>query len=226
MASIPGNARSVASTHLPEIGIVHVRRVELDLPEQEVRRYEALLDDREIQRARDYYFSQDSHRFIVARGVLRELLGAYLDADPREIRFKYGSYGKPSLETLPALRFNLSHAQGMGLYAFTNSREIGVDIEPFHMEFDPLEIAYHWFSAEEVAALTMLSLSDRPAAFARCWTRKEALLKGWGTGIAGLQHARADAPPSGWLLHDLPAPNGFAAALAVEGISEVMIIAE
>ena len=53
--------------------------------------------------------------WIRSRGVLRALLGRYLERDPRELRFVLGPHGKPALgrEGMDAgedLRFNLSHS--------------------------------------------------------------------------------------------------------------------
>ncbi len=73
----------------------------------------------------------------------------------------------------------------------------------------------------ETAELAALAPPRRPAALARLWCRKEACLKAAGTGLAlGLAEpyvgsAPAPAPVTGWILTDLPAPDGYAAALAV-----------
>ncbi|MER8041244.1 4'-phosphopantetheinyl transferase superfamily protein [Streptomyces sp. NPDC094032] len=58
-------------------------------------------------------------------------------------------------------------------------------------------------------------------AFARCWTRKEAYLKGTGQGLSGSGFADTvvgtgarPLPVPGWTLTDVRVPPGFAAACA------------
>ena len=53
----------------------------------------------ECQRAERYVFEKDRTHFVVARGLLRVLLGRYLRQDPQHLRFTYGPYGKPALAT-------------------------------------------------------------------------------------------------------------------------------
>ncbi|MGW1189195.1 4'-phosphopantetheinyl transferase superfamily protein [Streptomyces sp. NPDC002559] len=55
----------------------------------------------------------------------------------------------------------------------------------------------------------------RPTAFARLWARKEAYLKGLGTGFGrgiAADDVRGDLP--GWCVTDLPAGPGHAAVAA------------
>jgi len=88
-------------------------------------------------------------------------------------------------------------------------------------------------SRGERAALARLALPERPAAFLRAWTRKEAWLKALGTGLArepdtveaGLHAAapermrRVEDPAfeRGAAQLDLVAPPGVAACLVAEG---------
>jgi 4'-phosphopantetheinyl transferase len=56
---------------------------------------------------------------------------------------------------------------------------------------------------------------DRAGALRR-WVRKEAYLKGLGTGL-GIEPATVDlsADPPGWRVRDVDAPDGYVAAVAV-----------
>jgi len=111
---------------------VHVWRASLDQLALRFQRLAQTLSADEQLRAERFYFEQDRRRFVVSRGLLRTILGCYLGIEPSRLQFCYGSRDKPALvETSGGgtLRFNLSHSQGLALYAVTRNREIGVDLE-------------------------------------------------------------------------------------------------
>src|SRR5688500_6656875 len=51
----------------------------------------------QLHRAAPFHFPRDCGRFIVARGVLRDILSRYLAVHPSEPCFRYSPYGKPAL---------------------------------------------------------------------------------------------------------------------------------
>src|SRR3954471_1862464 len=111
---------------------VHVWRAVLDLPPAAVMDLRRLLAADEQERADRFHFEQDRRHFIAARGMLRLLLGRYLRTAPEQLQFTYNPYGKPDLAAGPdahPLRFNVSHSHGLALYAVTQGRRIGVDVE-------------------------------------------------------------------------------------------------
>ncbi|HEU4702044.1 MAG TPA: hypothetical protein VFS37_06130, partial [Conexibacter sp.] len=63
------------------------------------------LTTQERERAARFLREEDRRRWTAARAALRALLGAYLDADPRELRFAEGPHGKPALDGGDAPRF-------------------------------------------------------------------------------------------------------------------------
>ena len=163
---------------------VHVWRLTLDRPPE---RFLELLEPDEVERANRFYFERDRKHFVVARGFLRLLLGWYLHAGPKQLQFAYGAWGKPSLANEfceSQLRFNMSHSHGVALYAVTQGREIGVDVEHVRAYFAGDYIARRFFSPHEVGDLRGLPEDDRVSAFFRCWTRKEAYIKATGRGMS------------------------------------------
>ena len=196
-----------------------------------------VLSPDERARAGRLKFDRDRRRFVSSRGILRTILGRYLGTAPAAIEFCYGPFGKPSLGpggSRHRLRFNVSHAEDIALYAIALGREVGVDVERIRTGVPIDEPAGRFFSASERAVLASLPASDRTDAFFRCWTRKEAFIKAHGEGLsfpldqfdvsfapgesAAIIAIRRD-PSEGarWSLHEIPAGPYHAAAIAVEG---------
>lgn len=218
-------------------GDLHVWCAPLDPPAEEVRRYGALLSPDERAKVDRFRFERDRRRSTVARGVLRMLLGRYLETDPRGVGFRYESHGKPVLgEGLAAhgMRFNVSHSAELALFAFARGRELGVDVEEVRLMEDAVEIAERFFSEAENAVFRTLPPEARDEAFFNCWTRKEAYIKAVGEGLsfplhvfdvtlapgepARLLASRDPVQAERWSLHGLPDPApGYRAALVVEG---------
>jgi 4'-phosphopantetheinyl transferase len=215
----------------------HVWCASLDPPGGPSRALARTLSSEESSRADRFRFPRDRDRFIVGRGLLRAILGRYLGMEPERIEFRYGPRGKPALSTVPGvegLRFNLSHSQGLALFALTRDREIGVDLEFIRPLHEVEGIADRFFSPREVAEWRALRGDQRRQAFFNCWTRKEAYLKATGDGLAvpldGFDVSLAPGKParlrsvaalpreaSRWWLCELAPPAEWAAALAVEG---------
>jgi 4'-phosphopantetheinyl transferase len=159
----------------------------LHLPQLEINSLDGLLNDDE--KARAVRLAPGSHRnhFIAARGILRSILGLYLERPASSIEFTYDQTGKPRLiqrGTSPSMRFNVSHSQGLAVYAFACHRELGVDVEAIRTDLTTNELAERYFSSKEVAEIRSFPSSYRNEAFFVCWTRKEAYLKARGDGLA------------------------------------------
>src|SRR3954471_20161268 len=111
----------------PPADAVHVWSAALDQPPAVLQQLRATLAPDELKRADRYHFPRDRDAFTAARGFLRAILAHYLAADPTRLTFRYTHHGKPGLggdfADLP-LRFNLSHTQGLAVYALTQGREV------------------------------------------------------------------------------------------------------
>jgi 4'-phosphopantetheinyl transferase len=200
-------------------------------------RLEHTLSVDERMRADRFYFREDRERFVVARGLLRTILGRYLDRAPASLAFTQNHYGKPSLVSeagADPIRFNVSHSHGTALYAIARDLEIGVDLELIRDGLAVEQVARSFFSPREVSALSALPPELRRRAFFLCWTRKEAYIKARGEGLslpldqfevslipgepAALMSTQPESDgPSRWSLQDLSLASGYVAAFAVEG---------
>ena len=211
---------------------VHVWRACLDVDPIVRERLSTVLSSSEQERAARFAFARDRNRFIVARAILRQLLGGYLRESPQHVVLETLPYGKPVLAAtsrISSLRFNLSHSHQVALFAFCLEHEVGIDIEKVRPQvaFEGIESRY--FSPDERAELEMLPQDLRPEAFFLCWTRKEAYVKATGEGLkAPLETFNVSLTPGKpailqssdeerWSLHSLDPTVGFVAALVVEG---------
>ena len=165
---------------------VHVWRASLACQPATLHWQEATLAEGEKSRAQRFLFERDRNHYIAGRGILRDLLGKYLSCAPAGLRFRYGPQEKPSLDaevTPKSAHFNLSHSQGLAVFAFSLGREVGIDLEFIRPDFATDDIAARFFSARELAELRALPAELRGEGFFLCWTRKEAYVKARGAGL-------------------------------------------
>lgn len=211
---------------------LHLWRARCDEGLHALQHYQELLSADERQRAGRFAIEGARRDFIVSRGMLRELLAAYLNVQPTDIVLRNGIHGKPHItmdDSESMIRFNVSHSKGFVVFAFSLRAEVGVDVEQIRKEFPDREIAERFFSEEEVAALGKLPPERSSGAFFTCWTRKEAYVKARGGGLqiplrsfsVGLgeneEQQVVDERGEEWSIYPFEPATGFAAAAAVEG---------
>ena len=190
------------------------------------REAEAVLDAGERERAGRFFRAVDRERYTAAHLMLRRVLGGYLGLPPGQValtREPCPCCGAPHGRPAPAdpstgLHFSLSHAGPLVLLAVAE-RAVGADVEALPAPGSVADLATVLHPAER-AELAEAEGTDRlPQEFARLWTRKEAYLKGIGTGLGRgpeLDYVGSRQPgPVGWTLTDLEMPPGFAAAVAL-----------
>ncbi|MDM9383163.1 4'-phosphopantetheinyl transferase superfamily protein [Chlorogloeopsis sp. ULAP01] len=208
---------------------VHLWRIELERSQLELESLLTTLCGDEVARANRFYFQQHQERFIAGRGILRAILGRYLQIEPQAVQFDYQAQGKPLLAgkfACSGLSFNLSHSQDLALCAVTTHRPIGVDLEYIRSVSDVESLAQRFFAPREYAVVRSLPPDQKQQIFFRYWTCKEAYLKATGVGIAHLEEVEIFLTPESpaklntdeeWSLVELiPAPN-YVAATAVAG---------
>ena len=218
---------------------VQVWRVGLDVPHETSAGLCAWLTDEERKRSAQLRFERDRSRFIVAHGLLHELMARYLETRPDCIRFAYNVFGKPRLHARfgSRLEFNLSHSCGLALIAIATGAAVGVDLEYVRAQPDCSDIAQLVFSAAELGYLMALPSGLRTEAFFSCWTKKEAYLKARGEGLTippnsfsvPLTNDAEQMPidfhlasndvgaAKRWAMYSLNPASGYIGALAIEG---------
>ena len=214
---------------------IHVWCADLTDFQDELGLFKSVLSPAELARAEKFRFSIDRDAYAIRHGILRVVLGRYLEREPSSIEFCYGPHGKPEIESHFArdpVQFNDSHSRNLVLYAVSRACRIGVDIECVKPVPNLEEIAARFFSQDETRELLDLPAELRTEAFYSCWTRKEAVLKATGAGIGeGVAHVRTPLNPSqeveilhveesqarrDWQLRSLRPAKGYLAAVAYE----------
>ncbi len=133
------------------------------------QRRERLLGSRNTMARR-----QGALAYVLLCRALREQWGI-----AEQPTFSFGEHGKPYLEGHHGVHFSLSHCR-LAAACAVSSRPVGIDVETIRQPHETL--LRHVMSEEEVS--TIYAAADPALQFTRLWTRKEALLKLRGTGLA------------------------------------------
>jgi 4'-phosphopantetheinyl transferase len=236
---LEGGGLRLAPLASPLAGEIHIWEFPSEVPESRPEDIAELLSSDERERAARFHFERDRQRFSGTRARTRIILGAYLQSDPRELRFKYSAREKPSLASGPGdIRFNVSHSGGQALVAVAIRQEIGVDIEQIRSNLECEQLAERFFSSSERKFMRELPADEKLRGFFRLWTCKEAFLKAHGTGLSRplssfdvtlrdkpgqLLRIKGDAGEEKlWSLTELESTSGYPAAVAVDGALEAM----
>ena len=146
----------------------------LDLPEA-LRR----VSPQRATHALRYRHERDQRLSLAAYLLLMEgLEKEYGIKEPPE--FLFGPHGKPSLKKHPHIHFNLSHCPRAALCVISH-RPVGCDVECVPEALD-MDLCRHCFNNQELASI--FSSPSPTIAFTTLWTKKEALLKLTGQGLA------------------------------------------
>lgn len=188
----------------------------------------SLLSEDEHIRMRRLRRHDDQVRSVVSRAALRRMLSLRLGQAPDKLRLVTNRHGKPRLYEDSGIDFNISHAGRFALIALSSTGKVGVDIESNDREIDARSLGEYVFSS-----LERRSGIDTAEEFIERWVAKESVLKALGLGIS--EHLQSvsilpcgkrgyevvcDRPEwAGVRVWRVGAPDGYAAAIAVQGPS-------
>ena len=210
-----------------------------DLSQEQLGAIEANLLSQEEQARAARMWDRPRREFVAARGLLRRLLGAALEIHPARVMLEVGENRKPRLGAPESLHFNLSHSAGLILIALSRMGDVGVDVEwvdeRLATSAELLEIARAALQPAEVAEIEQAeSVRAKLLAFYAAWTRKEAVTKADGRGIAYpseytvateedkhtcriLLQGAESLEPVEYMVHRVPVGPDHVAALAIRG---------
>ena len=219
-----------------EKGVVHVWRIPVESSATAACDFSQVLTPAELARASRFTRAQDRARFQVGRAAMRCILGSYLGLAPSGVGIDLDRRGKPQLNAWQVqierrVHFNISHSGSWVVAAFARSFPVGIDIEQIRPEAVTEDLMAYFMSERERRSLQSLAKDRQAAAFFKCWTSKEALLKGLGVGVTVALSAIEVAidpqlpaqliasPPmlgaADWQLRTLEFSTPYAATLAV-----------
>jgi 4'-phosphopantetheinyl transferase len=196
------------------------------------------LDPAERRRFDRYRQVADRDRMLLATCLVRALAAARLADAPERVTLDRTCprcrepHGKVRVVGAD-LPVSISHSGDWVLVATGREGEVGVDVERVDPDLDPVALAPMTLHPAERAVLAGTEPARRPAAFARYWTRKEAVLKTTGDGLlsppAEVHVSAPDQPAAlvAWPAHpdlvgrlwlaDLDLAAGYAACVAATG---------
>lgn len=195
-----------------------------------------LLDGDERERHSQFVHSRDRSLFAVSHALIRIVAGHHAGVAPHTLRYvpTHGGGAKPRFSgPASTVQFSISHSGSHAVVAVSRQVPLGVDLERVAAQAPEQSMLDTALSAEERRELVAMPAAWRSWAFSRYWSRKEALLKASGEGLAiSLERvvvSRPAEPPAllGWSdprrpagrlhLYDLQPAGGYCAALATLG---------
>jgi len=210
---------------LPELGdkTIHIWGVHVPDVFDRLGALNALLSEKEREKAARFHREPDRQSSVAARGALRILLSGYAGIPAAEIEFNYSENGKPHVADSD-VDFNVSHSADWVVLAFGRHRNIGVDVEKIKWDMDVQSIASRYFAPEEIALIE--NAEDRHSIFFQLWACKEAYVKACGSALFR-ELGRFSVPvdggglpevgeKDGWIFQRLEAGSKYAAAVVTD----------
>lgn len=173
-------ASGLAPPHAGEVSVVMFDTSEWSAFQSEACGW---LRDHERARAARFRFDRDRSAYVLAHALWRAVLAVSLGRGPREVPLDFLPSGQPNLPGT-SLATSLSHSGPVALVAVGVVRMLGVDLERWPPRIALDELLPAICTPGEAKVLGRLSPGPRERALLQLWTRKEALLKAFGTGLA------------------------------------------
>lgn len=162
---------------------VFIYIVDLSKCKRDVSQFWECFSDEERSKAKKYYTSNLSERYIISHGILRYILSYYTTQYPNNIEFIYNKYGKPFLKN-KNIQFNMSHSHEMISYIVALDHKVGVDIELHNNRLNIEELSDLVFTPAECESFITLEDKAKLKFFYDLWTKKESLIKASGQGLS------------------------------------------
>lgn len=142
----------------------------------------SILDPRERARLDAFRHLAAARDYLAAHVAARCAIGELLSVRPSEVVFARTPDHPKRFVPDTEIHFSLSHSHGLGLVALGEGGPVGVDSE--HRERQYNEQLFRRILADREADDQFITSKGAPERFLSAWTRKEAVLKALGMGLA------------------------------------------
>jgi 4'-phosphopantetheinyl transferase len=177
---LSGSPPRSACAQLRSPAEVTIWPLDLEIDDIKATRWFDGLTEDERARASRIVRREHQRRFVACRYQLRQILGQLRGISASELRFRYGTHGKPEIPGDPRLHFSVAHSDRVGVVATCTAVPVGIDIEVSAAHEDT---ACRVLTEKELAIFQHYP-GDKAELFLRYWTGKEAFLKLWGVGLS------------------------------------------
>ncbi len=154
--------------------------------------YRSILSVEEIAKYKRFHFEKDRHSYLISHALVRKVLSSYCNVKPDKWSFTNNQHGKPDISPeikCPALKFNLSHTDGMSVCVVSLENDCGIDVENIQRKSRTFAVADRMFAPAEVATMRSSNDGEVQRKFFEFWTLREAYVKAIGTGLGGSSKA-------------------------------------
>jgi 4'-phosphopantetheinyl transferase len=157
---------------------VYYHQIKLQAREEDYHHNLFWLSSQEKERLSNFHRPQDKMTGVIGKSLLRYGLNELGYDSDIVLKLQYSEQNKPYLDDIP-WNFNITHCDDLVAVVFAEKTHVGIDVE----RVDQLEIAdfQNCFTLHEWNDIQ--SSEDHYARFYYYWTRKEAILKGIGSGL-------------------------------------------
>ena len=206
-----------------QTGELHIWRYTVNEQDYLAEQTNSILSVDEIEKSKRFIRKEHTLDYVCNHRFVRNVLAAYLNILPAEIKFGVTDLGKPYIENID-LFFNVSHSKNQALLAISKDGEVGVDIEYMKDLQDAVTFSNYSFSEQEKAMIFKNGQIDKDVLFT-FWTFKEAYIKATGTGLS-VDISKINLADfytnevlkfgdNTWALKRLQADEGYKAAFAI-----------
>ena len=154
--------------------------------------YRSILSVEEIAKYKRFHFEKDRHSYLISHALVRKVFSSYCNVKPDKWSFTNNQHGKPDISPeikCPALKFNLSHTDGMSVCVVSLENDCGIDVENIQRKSRTFAVADRMFAPAEVATMRSSNDGEVQRKFFEFWTLREAYVKAIGTGLGGSSKA-------------------------------------